>query len=263
MQNQKESQSWSLGTLAIPLFTVLLLWIIYWFEIKFHVNLNTYGVGPKSLKGLVGVLCAPFIHGSINHLYNNSIPLFVLLMSLIYFYKPIAGKVVLYGFFLAGMLTWLLGKSGSVHIGASGIIYMLASFLFFKGIWSKHYRLIALALLVVFVYGSLVWGLFPGERGVSWEGHLAGFIAGLSLALFFKSRVIQKPPVYDWQKPDYNEEEDSFMQHFDADGNFVPSEPPQTNKEDAKIESEKGIEKGIEKENSADAKNWFTTTTYD
>lgn len=259
MQNQKQIHTWSAGTLLIPLFSVLLLWIVYWFEVKFHINLNSYGVGPKSFKGLIGVLCAPFIHGSINHLYNNSIPLFVLLMSLLYFYKPIAGKVLLYGFLIAGVLTWLLGKSGSVHIGASGIIYMLASFLFFKGIWSKHFRLIALALLVVFVYGSLVWGLFPGERGVSWEGHLAGFIAGLSLALFFKSRVIEKPPVYDWQKPDYNEAEDVFMQHFDADGNFVPSEPPLPNDKEVDVK----LDKDKKKDDSVDHNFWVTTTTQD
>ncbi|WP_394907790.1 rhomboid family intramembrane serine protease [uncultured Mesonia sp.] len=259
MQNQKQIHTWSAGTLLIPLFSVLLLWIVYWFEIKFHINLNSYGVGPKSLKGLIGVFCAPFIHGSINHLYNNSIPLFVLLMSLLYFYKPIAGKVLLYGFLIAGVLTWLLGKSGSVHIGASGIIYMLASFLFFKGIWSKHYRLIALALLVVFVYGSLVWGLFPGERGVSWEGHLAGFIAGLGLALFFKSRVIEKLPVYDWQKPDYNEAEDVFMQHFDADGNFVPSQPPLLSDKEVDVK----LDKDNNKDDSVNHNFWVTTTTND
>lgn len=212
----------SLFTVAIPLFSVLLLWIVYWFEIRFHINFTYLGVQPQSLIGLRGIIFSPFIHGSIDHLYSNSIPLLVLLMALLYFYKPIALKVILWGAFLTGLLTWLIADRGSVHIGASGIVYLLSSFLFFKGIWSKHYRLIALSLIVVFLYGSLIWGLLPGEEGISWEGHLSGFLSGIVLGFVYKKSAI--PTIsYAWEKPAYNEHEDEFMKHFDENGNFIPS----------------------------------------
>ncbi|MDT0295533.1 rhomboid family intramembrane serine protease [Mesonia ostreae] len=240
----------SLFTIAVPLFSVLLLWIIYWVEIRFHVNLTYLGVQPQSLIGLRGIVFSPFIHGSIDHLYSNSIPLLVLLIALLYFYKPIALKVILWGAFLTGLLTWLIADKGSVHIGASGIVYLLSSFLFFKGIWSKHYRLIALSLIVVFLYGSLIWGLLPGEEGISWEGHLSGFLSGIVFAFIYKKSAI--PTIsYAWEKPSYNEHEDEFMKHFDENGNFVPSS--ELYKEEEQVEAEA----------SEESKNLSTTHTTD
>jgi len=180
------------------------------------------GVQPQSLIGLRGIIFSPFIHGSVDHLYSNSIPLLVLLMSLLYFYKPVALKVIFWGALLTGLITWLIAEKGSTHIGASGIVYLLSSFLFFKGIWSKHYRLIALSLIVVFLYGSLIWGVLPGKEGISWEGHLAGFLSGIILAFMYKKNAIPKA-TYAWEESSYNEEEDEFMKHFDEKGNFIPS----------------------------------------
>src|SRR5690554_5066683 len=114
-----------------PLLFVVVLWIVFWIESRFGLNLNVYGVYPRELKGLQGVLFSPFIHGSLKHLFNNSIPLFVLTAALFYFYRNIRWKVLVYGFLLTGFATWLIGRP-SLHIGASGIVYMLASFLFFK-----------------------------------------------------------------------------------------------------------------------------------
>jgi len=249
----------SLFTVAVPLFSVLLLWIIYWVEIRFHVNLTYLGVQPQSLIGLRGIVFSPFIHGSIDHLYSNSIPLLVLLVSLLYFYKPIALKVILWGALLTGLSTWIIADKGSVHIGASGIVYLLSSFLFFKGIWSKHYRLIALSLIVVFLYGSLMWGLLPGEEGISWEGHLSGFLSGIVLAFIYKKSAIPNT-TYDWEKPKYNENEDEFMKHFDENGNFIPSS------ELYKEEEEEGSELLEKPENSSTSNtfnfNWKSDHTY-
>lgn len=221
MQKQQHLE-FSLSTVAIPLFSVLFLWIVYWFEIRFHINLSYLGVQPKTLIGLRGIIFSPFIHGSIDHLYSNSIPLLVLFMSLLYFYKSLAWKLIIWGGLLAGLITWLIADRGSTHIGASGIVYLLSSFLFFKGIWSKHYRLIALSLIVVFLYGSLIWGVLPGKEGISWEGHLAGFLSGIVLAFIYKNKAIPKV-AYSWEKPTYREDEDDFMKHFDENGNFIPS----------------------------------------
>ena len=207
------------SVVVAPLIGVILIWAVFWLELKFHMNLNEYGVLPRTLKGLRGVFFSPFIHGSVEHLYNNTIPLAVLTASLFYFYKKISLKVLLYGVLLSGILTWLIGRT-SYHIGASGIIYVLASFTFFKGIFSKYYRLVALSLIVVFIYGSLLWYIFPIKDEISWEGHLGGFITGLLLAIFLKTETPSLKK-FDWEHEDYNEEEDEFLKQFDEDGNFI------------------------------------------
>ena len=207
------------SVVVAPLIGVILIWAVFWLELKFHMNLNEYGVFPRTLKGLRGVFFSPFIHGSVEHLYNNTIPLAVLTASLFYFYKKISLKVLLYGVLLSGILTWLIGRT-SYHIGASGIIYVLASFTFFKGIFSKYYRLVALSLIVVFIYGSLLWYIFPIKDEISWEGHLGGFITGLLLAIFLKTETPSLKK-FDWEHEDYNEEEDEFLKQFDEDGNFI------------------------------------------
>ena len=206
-----------------PLLLVLVLWIVYWIEIKFRFNFTSFGVYPRQVKGLIGVLASPFIHSGIEHLYKNSIPLLVLTASLFYFYKDIAWKALLYGLLFSGLFTWLIGRS-SYHIGASGMVYFLASFLFFKGVRSKNFRLIALSLIVVFLYGSLVWGTMPGKPGISWEGHLSGFLAGLVFSFILKSTHFNSLPVV--QKPRLqNDKDDEFLKQFDEHGNFRPIDP--------------------------------------
>lgn len=212
------------GVLGFPVLFVLVIWIVYWFEIRFGVDFTYLGVAPRTFIGLRGILFSPFIHGSVPHLYSNTLPLLILSMALFYFYRGISWWVLLYGGLLTGFLTWCIAQPFSVHIGASGIIYCLAAFLFFKGIWSKNFRLIALALIVVFLYGSLVWGMLPGKEGISWEGHLSGLISGIVLALCFKNYKIPVPK-YEWEKNTYVEENDPFMKHFDKDGNFIDFTP--------------------------------------
>lgn len=207
------------AVVLIPMAAVLAIWTVYWFEVTFQVNFNTYGVYPRTLRGLRGIVLSHFIHGSIAHLYNNTIPLAVLLGALFYFYRRTAFKVLLVGALGAGILTWVIARP-SYHIGASGIIYLLSSFIFFKGIKTRYFRLVALSLAVVFIYGGLLWYIFPVEGGISWEGHLSGFLMGLVLAYAIPTPL----PVtkkYDWEKEDYNEDDDPFLKQFDDDGNFI------------------------------------------
>lgn len=211
------------GVLGYPVLFVLLIWIVFWFEVRFGISFNDFGVRPREIKGLRGILFSPFIHGDLKHLFNNTIPLFVLSMALFYFYKRISWQVLLFGLLLTGILTWAIGRPAN-HIGASGIIYMLAAFLFFKGIFSKHYRLVALSLIVVFLYGGMLWYVAPIDPKISWEGHLSGLISGFALSLIYRTNIA-KSPKYEWEKPEYNEEEDLFMQHFDENGNFVEQVP--------------------------------------
>ena len=217
--SKQEEFKYSTGVVGYPIAFVLLIWIVFWFEVRFNYSFNGFGVYPRTLEGLRGILFSPFIHSDIEHLYHNSIPLFVLSMALFYFYKPISWIVLGYGILLSGFLTWCIGRPAN-HIGASGLIYVLMSFILFKGIFAKHYRLIALSLLVVFLYGSMIWYVFPIKENMSWEGHLSGLIVGLFFALFFR-KSIAKPVRYYWEEPNYNEDDDPFLKHFDEHGNFI------------------------------------------
>lgn len=217
--SNSEQLKYSPEVLGVPLIFVMLLWVVYWVEYRFGINLNQFGIYPHSAKGLVGIVFGPFIHGSLKHLFNNSVPLFVLTSALFYFYRDIRWKVLLFGLFFTGLATWLIGRP-SLHIGASGVVYMLVAFLFFKGIFSKQFQLTALALIVVFLYGGLLWYVFPIDPAISWEGHLSGFFVGLVFAFMFKSLPIQNKK-YPWQLADFDEENDPFIRQFDEDGNFV------------------------------------------
>jgi membrane associated rhomboid family serine protease len=219
------------SVIGLPLFFVLFLWFIYWLEIRFDLDFVQNGIFPRTFAGLQGVLFSPFIHSDMNHLYNNTIPLLVLLAALQFFYAKQSLAVITYGIFFSGVITWIIGRD-NYHIGASGLIYVLVSFIFFKGIQTKYYRLVALSLAVIVMYGGMVWYVFPKvDETISWEGHLAGFITGFALSLSFKTPEYTKVIKYDWEHPDFNPSEDKFMQRFDDDGNFVNLPPPEETEE--------------------------------
>jgi membrane associated rhomboid family serine protease len=211
--------NFSADVIIFPLCFVLLMWMVFWAEIRFNLDFNFLGINPRKVTGLPGIVLGPFIHSNLKHLFNNSIPLLVLSTALFYFYRNLRWKVLIYGLLLGGLITWLIGRP-AVHIGASGVVYMLAAFLFFKGIFSKQYQLTALSLVVVFLYGGLLWYLLPIDPKISWEGHTAGFVVGLAFAFFFKEVPIETKK-YDWEKDDYNPEEDDFLKQFDENGNFI------------------------------------------
>lgn len=217
----------SLSVVVLPLLFVLAIWTVYWFEIRFSNDLTTFGVYPRTLEGLRGVFFSPFLHGSLDHLYSNTIPAFLLIAALRYFYRDNFWQVVLYGILFSGILTWIIARE-SYHIGASGLIYVLVSFIFFKGIRSQYYRLVSLSLVIIMVYGGMIWYVFPDiEEGISWEGHLAGLITGLVMAVIFKTPDYKKFIKYDWEQPDYNPVGDKFMERFDENGNFVNAPKPE------------------------------------
>lgn len=217
--NQNKLFNFSLSVWAVPFGVVLLMWLIFWFEIRFGIRFNSYGIYPRQLSGVVGIFFSPFIHGSADHLLHNSLPLAVLLALQLYFYPRRVYRLIVKGIFWTGIITWIMGRP-SYHIGASGLIYFLAGFIFFKGVFSRHYRHVALSLMVVFLYGSMIWYVLPIRDGLSWEGHLAGLITGLIFARITHDPAVSSPE-YVWEQPDYNEESDPFMLQFDQFGNFI------------------------------------------
>ncbi|WP_162126323.1 rhomboid family intramembrane serine protease [Flavobacterium phycosphaerae] len=211
----------------VPSLLLILMWVVFFFERSFNINLTSHGIYPRTFSGLQGVVFSPFLHGDLNHIANNSIPLFILTSALIYFYRDVSLKVLFYGILFSGIITWVIGRN-SFHIGASSLIYVLVSFIFFKGMMTQYYRLMALSLTVVMLYGGLIWYVFPEvDKQISWEGHLAGLITGFGFATYFKTPDYVVATQYPWEKPDFNPEEDMFMKHFDEEGNFVNTPEPE------------------------------------
>lgn len=169
---------------------LFLMWLIFFVELNFGINLSVFGILPREAFGLLGVLFAPLLHDSVLHLVSNTLPLLFLGTTLYYFYGKIARKVFLMSYFLTGALVWLFGRP-TFHIGASGLIYGIASFLFFSGIVRGEFKSLIISLAVVLTYGGLVWGVLPSVPGVSWESHLFGALVGGVAAFVYRNKVIE------------------------------------------------------------------------
>jgi membrane associated rhomboid family serine protease len=185
MQNKEKYNL--LKLLAFPLVITILLYAIKLYESIYHVHFTYLGVYPKSIKGLIGIITHPFVHSDWNHLLNNSVSLFFLSLAIIYFYKKIAFEIIAFLWLVSGFWLWIFGRE-SYHIGASTLVYAFASFLFFSGVFRKNKSLAIISLLIVFLYGSMVWGIFPIKMQISFEGHLAGFLAGLAFAFYYRKQ---------------------------------------------------------------------------
>lgn len=224
----------STSVVVVPLMLVILMWIGFYFDNKYYPNLYQFGILPQTLKGLRGIPLHIFIHGNFKHLINNTFPILFLVASLKYFYRNQFWRVLLIGILLSGFGTWLLGRN-SYHIGASGLIYCLVSFIFFKGIMTKYFRLIAVSLTVVILYGGILWFMFPSshvaQEGISWEAHFTGFLVGLLLSLLVKTPQFEKPIYYDWEQPDFDPKQAPFFKQFDDNGNFVNPLKPEIEEE--------------------------------
>jgi len=174
-------------SLVFPGFFLLLIWAVKFFEFSMELTLVEGGVYPRRWSGLQGILFSPLIHGGWKHLINNSMPVFLLSLALFYFYRDIAYKIWGLIYVMGGILLWGVGRE-AYHIGASGLIYGLAAFLFLSGFIRRVRSLIAISLLVVFWYGSMVWGLLPFDFDVSFEAHITGAVSGLILAVIYRDQ---------------------------------------------------------------------------
>ncbi|MDR2806174.1 MAG: rhomboid family intramembrane serine protease [Dysgonamonadaceae bacterium] len=179
-----------------PCLFVWALWLILLMERGLGADWHRWGIYPRTLDGLRGILTEPLIHSGASHLLSNTVPLIILGWCLFYFYNEIGFAVMPVVWLLSGLLTWCIGRE-SWHIGASGLVYALSFFLFFSGIFRKYIPLMAVSLLVVFLYGSALWNMFPlaeiVDPTISWEGHLSGAISGLLGAVIFRNYGPQKP----------------------------------------------------------------------
>ncbi len=200
-------------SLLIPFAIFAVFWVVKLVENLYNLDLSSFGILPLTIEGLPGIITSPFIHGSYDHLLSNSIPFLILTFALLYFYRRLAYRIFFLIYFLSGICVWLGGRE-SWHIGASGIVYGLASFLFFSGVFRKDANLLTIGIIVVFLYGSMFWGIFPIKPEISWESHLWGAASGLMLAYYYRHQGPVRP-VASWENEP--EEEDSDDEEYNEE----------------------------------------------
>jgi membrane associated rhomboid family serine protease len=187
-------------------------WGVALLDAVFEMNIRQYGVKPRVGEGVLGIFTYPFIHGSWQHLVSNTLPGVILLTALFVFHSRRSFVVLFVLYLTSGTILWLIGREGSNHIGASGVIYALAFFLFTAGFIERNRSSLAVSFFIILWYGGMLWGIFPFsvESGTSWEGHLAGAISGTSLALLITERTLQQSPA---QNNEITEEEHFYETH--------------------------------------------------
>ncbi len=202
-KNQLQRAAW------YPITFVVIIWAIKIVEELMGLDFSHFGIYPRTLDGLQGLLTYPLIHGdaqqvekgfqlfaNFDHLLSNSLPLLVLGFFLVVSYPRVSWRVFLFIYFIPGLFIWCFGRP-SYHIGASGVVYGLAFFIFWSGVFRREVKSLALAGIVAVFYGGMIWGVLPLYEGVSWEGHLAGAMAGTYMAWTYRHTDLHKPK-YSW-----------------------------------------------------------------
>jgi len=186
---------------------ILFLWSIHTLSLITGNSFAHYGINPRELNGLIGILTAPLIHGDIEHLFSNSFPFFVLTGVIYFFYPKVAIPTFIMIYLLTGLIVWLFARPVH-HIGASGVVYGLLSFVLFSGIFRRNLKSIALALSVTVLYSGYFYGLLPLNEKISWESHLFGALVGVLVAYIFKGQIEEDEvkPMPSWVNDSYSEE---------------------------------------------------------
>ncbi len=208
-------------SLIFPIAILCLFWLVKIVENLYDLDLAEWGILPLHAEGLPGILFSPFIHGSYEHLISNSVPFLILSFTLLYFYRSLAYRIFFLIYFLSGICVWLGGRE-SWHIGASGLVYGLASFLFFSGIFRRDMNLLTISIIVVFLYGSMFWGIFPLKPEISWESHLWGTASGLVLAWYYRRQGPVRP-MASWE----NEPEEDSADEEELNTEITSEELPE------------------------------------
>jgi len=219
------------NAIFMPLIVGILMILSFILEKGMDWDFHTAGIYPRRIENIWGVFTVIFVHADWSHLFNNVIS-FILLGSFLYFfYKEIANKIMIISYISSGFILWIIGRE-SWHIGASGLIYSIAFFLFFSGIIRKHVPLIALSFVIAFVYGSMIWHIFPWQiqDPVSWEGHLAGGLIGLVLSVLYRNEGPQKP-VEKWEDEDDDEDNEESLDYLIENDEEIENEKEKTETE--------------------------------
>ena len=199
---------------------LFVLWVVKAVEIAAKTSFSSLGVLPRTIKGSLGIVTGPLIHGDVIHLLSNTLPILLLGIMLFYFYHRIAVRLFILIYLLTGIATWLVARD-AYHIGASGIVYGIASFLFFSGIIRKSRQLMTISAIIIFLYGGMIYGVFPDavEANVSWESHLMGGMVGIVLAFVFRNTELDLDQEDNEQEEDEDEDLGS-MNHTGRSGSI-------------------------------------------
>ena len=166
---------------------IAIIWVVFLIDLLIpFIDLDQYGIIPRQINGLLGIITAPFLHANLLHIVSNTVPLIILLFILFKFYEKQAFLVVILSILIGGSLVWLFGRN-AIHIGASGLIYSLAAYIITFGFLQKRILNIVISIIIIFLYEGLIWGILPTKFYVSWEGHLFGAVAGVFLAFMFNN----------------------------------------------------------------------------
>lgn len=212
----------------LPIVFVGIMWLVKIIETLLHQDFSDWGIYPQTLLGLRGILFSPFLHGGWSHLTSNSAPLILLGFGLFNFYRDKAWGAFTFIYLFSGFLTWIIGRE-SYHIGASSIVYGLAFFMLISAIIRREQRIMAFSMLIIFLYGSIVWGFFPQffpNENISWEGHLSGAISGAIMAFYYRKDGPKSKQFFEDEIDDQNPAEDEYWK-VEPSGNeevIIPEE---------------------------------------
>jgi len=215
--NNSNKPKLNVTKLLTPLLFPIVLWVVHLLSLLFNEDLSKLGLLPRNLVGLLGIFTSPLIHADFSHLISNTIPLIILGWIIFYFYPRLSYLLFVFIYLLTVLLVWIFARQ-VFHIGASGVVYGLVSFLFFSGIFRRDNTSIALALVITFLYGGLVWGMIPGWKGISWESHLFGAITGLVAAYLFR-KIDPPSKKYDWEDEPDDFDVDKLEVSYDPEKN--------------------------------------------
>lgn len=194
----------------VPFVSVLILGLVHVLKSYYFHGWIYYGIYPRELIGLRGILFAPFLHSDLSHLFSNISSLFIIMMAMMFFYKRVFWQASTLIFFITGFTTWLIARP-NMHVGASGVVFGLISFVLWSGIFRRNSRSAIISFTVLILFGGIFAGLLPGKEGISWESHLAGFLVGMFTAFIFRGALEEEETTkkYKWE-----DEEEEASQYF-------------------------------------------------
>lgn len=193
--------------------TLLIMWLFKLIEFVFDINLSFLGIAPRKINSILSIITVFFIHGDFAHILSNTFSFLALSILMTYSYPKIAFRIFVLILILTGFLVWLFARGNTYHIGASGVVYGIASFLFFSGFFRKDKLAMVSTLIVALFYGSMVWGILPFQNGISWESHLFGGIVGFYLARHYKD--LDKVIINKTWDNDENENDKTFKKFLE------------------------------------------------
>ncbi len=206
-----------IDSIVWPLVIVVAVWLVFMFNLTIDFELNTLGMRPREWSGIVGIFTMPFLHGDFDHLFSNSVPLLLSLgFIFIYFEKKSAGILILNAL-LTGILLLFIGEQGTLHIGASGLVYAYIFFLVTHAFFTKNKEMLSAAFILIFLYGSLIYGLFPEYgrligKNISWEGHLAGALSGIFWGMIYRKSGPQRRTFFENEDDDEDDDPNAYWE---------------------------------------------------